>query len=159
MELEKGEEKKDSMGKMKLRVKLAGGFLILAGVTLIVGLAGWNGVSSSQTAMEKVSYTENMARNLLQKEIDHLNWAQKVGEFQRTESLTELGVEKDEHKCGFGRCGEESGHAGGGGGQEHGQFDRGNGEKGQKRVGDRNSDERSLWQGGPGGQEGRRSDG
>jgi len=67
------------MGKMKLSVKLAGAFLILAVVILIVGLAGWDGVSSSQRAMEKVSRTENMARNLLQREIDHLNWAQKVG--------------------------------------------------------------------------------
>jgi methyl-accepting chemotaxis protein len=91
------------MGKMKLRVKLVGGFLIIAGVILIVGLAGWNGVSSSKRAMEKASYTENMARNLLQREIDHLNWGQKVGEFQRNEKLTELAVEKDEHKCGFGQ--------------------------------------------------------
>jgi hypothetical protein len=90
------------MGKMKLSVKLMGAFLILAVVTLIVGLAGWEGVSISQRSMEKVSRTENMARNLLQREIDHLNWARKVGEFQRNESLTELAVEKDEHKCGFG---------------------------------------------------------
>jgi uncharacterized phage infection (PIP) family protein YhgE len=91
------------MGKMKLSVKLTGAFLILAVVVLMVGLAGWNAVSSSQRAMEKVSYTENLARNLLQREIDHLNWAQKAGEFQRNESLTELAVEKDEHKCGFGK--------------------------------------------------------
>jgi methyl-accepting chemotaxis protein len=91
------------MGKMKLSVKLMGAFLVLAVVILILGLAGWDGVSSSQRAMEKVSRTENMAKNLLQREIDHLNWAQKVGEFQRNESLAELAVEKDEHKCGFGK--------------------------------------------------------
>jgi len=92
-----------AMKKMKLSVKLVGGFLIVAGVILIVGLVGWNGVSSSQRAMGTVSYNDHMARNLLQREIDHLNWAQKAGEFQRNESLTELAVEKDEHKCGFGQ--------------------------------------------------------
>ena len=91
------------MEKMKLSVKLVGGFLLLAGVLLIVGAAGWNGVSSSQRAMEMASRTENMARNLLQREIDQLNWAQEAGEFQRNENLTELAVEKDEHKCGFGQ--------------------------------------------------------
>ena len=91
------------MGKRKLSVTLAGGFLIIAGVTLIVGLTGWNGVSRLQTAMERVSFTENLARNWLQREIDHFHWAQKIGEFQGNENLSELGVEKDEHKCGFGR--------------------------------------------------------
>ena len=91
------------MGKRKLSVTLAGGFLTIAGVTLIVGLAGWKGVSSWQTAMEGVSTTENLARNLLQREIDHFQWAQKIGEFQGNENLNESGVEKDEHKCGFGR--------------------------------------------------------
>ena len=100
---EMGKKERIAMKKMKLSVKLLGGFLIIAGVILIVGLAGWNGVSLSQRAAEKVSYTENMARNLLQREIDHLNWAQKTGEFQRNENLTELAVEKDEHKCGFGQ--------------------------------------------------------
>ena len=91
------------MGKRKLSVTLAGGFLIIAGVTLIVGLAGWEGVSRLQTTMEKVSYTENLTRTWLQREIDHFQWVQKIGEFQGNENLTELGVEKDEHKCGFGR--------------------------------------------------------
>ena len=91
------------MEKMKLSVKLMGAFLILNVVILIGGLVGWNGVSSSQGGMEKASYAERMARNLLRREIEHLNWAQKAGEFQRNESLTELAVEKDEHKCGFGR--------------------------------------------------------
>jgi len=64
---------------MKLSLKLVGAFLILSVVVLIVGLARRNGVSNSPRAMEKMSTTQNMAGNLLPREIDHLNWAQKVG--------------------------------------------------------------------------------
>jgi methyl-accepting chemotaxis protein len=88
---------------MNLSVRLFGGFLILTVLILAVGLVGWNSSSSSQRAMEKAGHTENLARNLLQREIDHLNWTQKAGEFQRNDQLTELAVEKDEHKCGFGK--------------------------------------------------------
>jgi methyl-accepting chemotaxis protein len=52
---------------------------------------------------EKISFLENVAKEVLKREIDHLNWARKVGEFQRDENVTELGVEKDPHKCAFGK--------------------------------------------------------
>jgi uncharacterized phage infection (PIP) family protein YhgE len=89
--------------KMKLSVKLTGGFLLVAVIVLIVGFMGWNGVSNSLKATEKMSYNDNIGKNLLQREIDHLNWARKVGEFQRNENMTELNVEKDERKCAFGK--------------------------------------------------------
>jgi methyl-accepting chemotaxis protein len=47
--------------------------------------------------------SESVSRQLLQREIDHLNWVVKVGDFQRNEDMTALGVEEDEHKCGFGK--------------------------------------------------------
>ena len=91
------------MKNLRLSVKLIGGFLIVSAIVLGVGFAGWNGVSTLLTASDKMSHSEGVAKQLLQREIDHLNWARKVGEFQRNENLTELGVEKDEHNCGFGK--------------------------------------------------------
>jgi methyl-accepting chemotaxis protein len=91
------------MANMNLRVKLIGGFLIVAAIVLIVGIIGWNGVSNTLKQSEKMSYTDQIAKQLLQREIDHLNWARKVGEFQRNENMTELNVEKDAHQCAFGK--------------------------------------------------------
>jgi methyl-accepting chemotaxis protein len=91
------------MKKMKLSVKLVGGFCVVALITLGVGLVGWMGVSNSQKLSHEMQNLEGINATMLQKEIDHLNWARKVGEFQRDEKMTTLAVQKDPHKCGFGK--------------------------------------------------------
>jgi methyl-accepting chemotaxis protein len=91
------------MKNIRLSVKLIGGFSSVGLIVLLGGLVGWYGISSIFKISEKMNYTEDFAKKILQREIDHLNWAKKVGEFQRNESATELGVEKDEHHCAFGK--------------------------------------------------------
>jgi methyl-accepting chemotaxis protein len=86
-----------------LSVKLMGVFSFVGLIVLVGGSVGWYGVSNSVKVAERISYTDDVAKQLLQKEIDHLNWARKVGEFQRDENIRELGVEKDEHNCAFGK--------------------------------------------------------
>ena len=88
---------------MKLGVKLIGGFGVVAVITLIVGFIGWNGVSSTINISQKLDYAQGVSKEVLQREVDHLNWAGKVGQFQRNENMTELEAEKDEHKCRFGK--------------------------------------------------------
>jgi methyl-accepting chemotaxis protein len=91
------------MKNMSLSAKLIGAFLGVAFIVLIVGFVGWNGVRTTDRIAAEVIHVDSIAKQLLQGEIDHLNWARKVGQFQRDEQITELGVEKDEHKCGFGK--------------------------------------------------------
>ena len=91
------------MKNIKLSVKLMGVFSFVGLIVLVGGSVGWYGVSSSVRVAERMSYTDDIAKQLLQREIDHLNWAGKIGEFQRDENITELGVEKDEHNCAFGK--------------------------------------------------------
>jgi len=91
------------MQKMTLATRLIGGFLIVASITLVVGFLGWKEISDSNESNTRAVFSENISKQLLQREIDHLNWAIKVGEFQRNEEMTELGVEKDDHKCNFGK--------------------------------------------------------
>ncbi|OGP74763.1 MAG: hypothetical protein A2Y80_03630 [Deltaproteobacteria bacterium RBG_13_58_19] len=88
---------------LRLSVKLIGGFGIVALVTLAVGLVGWQGITQTKKAGEKLAFIDGVVKQVLGREIDHLNWARKVGEFQRDENLTELAVEKDDHKCNFGK--------------------------------------------------------
>ncbi|BBO91654.1 methyl-accepting chemotaxis protein [Desulfosarcina ovata] len=40
---------------------------------------------------------------LAQREVDHLNWANKVNELLTDENVTSLDVEKDDHQCAFGK--------------------------------------------------------
>ena len=91
------------MKNIKLSVKLMGVFSFVGLIVLVGGSVGWYGVSNSVRIAERMSYTDDIAKQLLQREIDHLNWARKIGEFQRDENISELGVEKDEHNCGFGK--------------------------------------------------------
>ncbi len=91
------------MNAWKLNTKLIGGFVVVAIITLIVGFVGWLGVSNSVDVSLKLNNTQGVAKELLQREMDHLNWVMKVSQFQQNETATELDVEKDEHKCGFGK--------------------------------------------------------
>jgi methyl-accepting chemotaxis protein len=93
------------MWNVKLRAKLIGGFAVLASITLMVGGLGWKQLSDTSESNARTRLLQMIASQLLQREIDHLNWALKVGELQRNENeeMTELGVEKDDHKCKFGK--------------------------------------------------------
>jgi DNA repair exonuclease SbcCD ATPase subunit len=86
-----------------LSFKLVGGFLLVALIVLGEGVIGWFGVLRFENLSQKVTFAEGIYKNLLQREIDHLNWAKKVSQFQFDENLKELGVEKNDHQCGFGK--------------------------------------------------------
>jgi len=89
--------------KMTLGTKLTAGFLGLGAVTVVVGLLGWNGVTSLKILLDETARTETIAKTFLEREMDHLNWVSKVGQFQSDETLVHLNVEKDPHKCGLGQ--------------------------------------------------------
>ncbi len=91
------------MSKLSLTTKLIGGFLSVAAVTLIVGAINWFGISRSQAVLQDVTAIEQVQEMFLQREIDHLMWVQKVGEFRDHEDQPTLDVEKDDHRCGLGR--------------------------------------------------------
>ncbi len=87
----------------KLGTRLIGCFSVVALVSLISGGMVWLQISASTETSHKTILSENISKELFQREIDHLNWVVKVGEFQRSENMIELGVEKDDHKCNFGK--------------------------------------------------------
>lgn len=91
------------MRDTKLSTKLLVGFLLIASVSLVTSFLVWRQILALSEAEGAMSLSEATARQLLQREIDHLNWAVKVGEFQRNANIVELEVEKDEHNCNFGK--------------------------------------------------------
>jgi methyl-accepting chemotaxis protein len=89
--------------KMKLGTKLICGFVAVAIIALAIGFVGWKGIGDYGNLSDRLSYLQDVGQELTQREIDHLKWAMNVGKFQGDESLRQLDVEKDEHKCGFGK--------------------------------------------------------
>jgi methyl-accepting chemotaxis protein len=64
---------------------------------------GWKGIEDYANLSDRLSHLQNIGQELTQREVDHLKWAMNVAKFQGDESLHQLDVEKDEHKCGFGK--------------------------------------------------------
>jgi methyl-accepting chemotaxis protein len=89
--------------KMKLATKLISGFVTVAVIALLIGFVGWKGIADYGNVSDRLSYLQSVGQELTQREVDHLKWAMNVGKFQGDESLHKLEVEKDEHKCGFGK--------------------------------------------------------
>ena len=59
----------------------------MALITLVVGFMGWKGISNTLKASEEMAFVDGVTKNILGREIDHLNWARKVGEFQSHERI------------------------------------------------------------------------
>ena len=87
----------------RLATKMAIGFGALLIVIGIVG--GWavyriGGIVDSAS---EVIAGNNLQGEVMQCEVDHLNWAKKVCALLTDDSVTELEVQTDPHKCAFGK--------------------------------------------------------
>ncbi|MEW6014200.1 MAG: methyl-accepting chemotaxis protein [Candidatus Zixiibacteriota bacterium] len=91
------------MKGFSLSFKLIGGFVIVAVLTFIVGIIGWTGVNQTGELFDRITAFKAVRQELTQREVDHLKWAMKASEFTLNDNITSLEVEKDEHKCGFGK--------------------------------------------------------
>ena len=79
---------------------LSGILLVLTGVVCLVGIRG---LTSGVEEGKQVVLGNQLTANLLQREIDHLNWAKQVANFIIDEHQQQLGVELDHHNCKFGK--------------------------------------------------------
>ncbi|MCP4763155.1 MAG: hypothetical protein GY870_15375 [archaeon] len=83
--------------KLRLNSVFAVGILILLSIFFIYEISVLKKLNISTF---KISAIET---ELKQREIDHLNWANKVSAFLFDESLMKFNVEKDFQKCGYGK--------------------------------------------------------
>ena len=88
----------DTIGK-KL-ICAMGSVLFLLGVVAIWAVYG-GGVTVNNAS--KVIYGNKLQKDLVQKEVDHLNWSNKVSELLTNDIVKTLNVQTDDHKCGFGK--------------------------------------------------------
>ncbi len=83
--------------------KIAFGFgavLILLGIVGIWSIVGIGGIVDNAS---EVIDGNKLRGEMVQKEVDHLNWANKVNALLTDENVTELNVQTDPHKCAFGK--------------------------------------------------------
>lgn len=83
--------------------KIALGFGVVLTLLIIVSVVAFCGISSMVNDSEDVITKNGLITNLTQKEVDHLNWANKVSELLTNDEVTQLDVQTDDHKCAFGK--------------------------------------------------------
>ena len=88
---------------MSIGKRLAAGFGIV--LTLVVVLAGWSiyGVGGIVKDATEVIEGNKLRAEMVQKEVDHLNWAGKVNALLTDDEVTNLDVQTDPKKCAFGK--------------------------------------------------------
>jgi methyl-accepting chemotaxis protein len=88
---------------MKLRTKITMGFAIV--LVLLVITAGVGLLSLTHTLEDghEVVTTDNLVAELIQREVDHLKWNNKLSTFVFDDHVHELDIGLDHTKCGFGK--------------------------------------------------------
>lgn len=79
------------------------GFGVILVLLVVVGILSYTGVSGIVSDAVKVIKGNKLDGNMAQKEVDHLNWVNKVNALLTDDKLTSLDVQTDDHKCGFGK--------------------------------------------------------
>jgi methyl-accepting chemotaxis protein len=88
---------------MKIGRKIQLGFFSVTAIFLIVLLLTSREVSDVDHHANGTMQKYDLSMSLLQREIDHLKWAQALGQFVHDHNATELSVSSDATKCAFGR--------------------------------------------------------
>ncbi|MEO5334284.1 MAG: methyl-accepting chemotaxis protein [Magnetococcus sp. YQC-5] len=72
---------------------------------LLVGVSGWSlkGISQMVDDGFEVVSGNKLRGEILQREVDHLNWANRVSTFINDEKISEIGVQLDHTQCAFGK--------------------------------------------------------
>ncbi len=88
---------------LKIGNKLGASFGAVLVLLSIVALQSVLGIGSILDGEEAVARASQQKDNLIQKEIDHLNWTKAVSAFLIDDKVTELKVQLDPTKCAFGK--------------------------------------------------------
>lgn len=88
---------------LKLSAKLGVGFGVLIVLTLVVAAWSYFGLSNVIATSNTVVQADQIAEEVAQREIDHLQWASSICELLTNDEVTELKIQTDPHKCAFGK--------------------------------------------------------
>jgi methyl-accepting chemotaxis protein len=83
--------------------KIGIGFGVVLVLLVAVGFLSYSGIRGIVNNASEVIDGNILNGELAQKEVDHLNWINKVSALLTDDNVTSLQVETDDHKCGFGK--------------------------------------------------------
>jgi methyl-accepting chemotaxis protein len=83
--------------------KITVGFGVVLILFAAVAVMSYLGVSGIVKNASEVIDGNKLDGILAQKEVDHLNWVNKVNALLTDDDITSLNVQTDDHKCGFGK--------------------------------------------------------
>ena len=88
-------------------IKIAKKFILSFGVVIVIILAVaiWsvNGIGNIVTDADEVINGNKLRAELIQRHVDHLQWAKEVNKLLTDINIDHLTIETDPHKCGFGK--------------------------------------------------------
>ncbi|MFU8789831.1 MAG: methyl-accepting chemotaxis protein [Methylobacter sp.] len=98
---------------MKLRTQITLGFACILFLLLITSGFGIRNLASILSGTQEVVEADNLRTALVEREVDHLNWAARLSDFVFNEHNHQLDIQLDHRQCAFGRWfyGEERRHA------------------------------------------------
>ncbi len=88
---------------LKLGKKILIGIGSMLAMLLLVAVWAMFGISGIVKGGQEVAAGNKLRSELLQREVDHLNWAQKLGSFVHADKAGQLDIQLDHTKCGFGK--------------------------------------------------------
>ena len=83
--------------------KITLGFGLTLSLLVIVALFSTVGISRMSTESDLVNECNDLQAETMQREIDHLAWAKELNALFTDENVTQVTVQTDPHKCGFGK--------------------------------------------------------
>ena len=92
-----------SWKNLKLGKKILLGIGLVLLLMAVVGVWSWRGIDGIVSNASELASGNKLVGILLQREVDHLNWAGDVNKLLTDDHVTELHVETDHRKCGFGK--------------------------------------------------------
>ena len=92
-----------SWAEVTIGKKITLGFGLVLALLVVAGVLSFTGVGGIVHNAKEVISGNKLDGALAQKEVDHLNWANAVNALLTDDSVTELHVQTDPQKCGFGK--------------------------------------------------------
>ncbi|PKK88900.1 MAG: methyl-accepting chemotaxis protein [Candidatus Wallbacteria bacterium HGW-Wallbacteria-1] len=89
--------------KTSISQRVWAGFILLLVLLAFVGGSSMFGIGEIIGDTERVIFGDKLKAEMLQREVDHLNWAKTLSSLITEANVDELHVETDFHKCGFGK--------------------------------------------------------
>ncbi len=89
--------------RLTIGKKIGLGFGTVLVLSSIMGILSFRGVSKMDNGVRDAVEKNELIENLNRREIEHLEWTNKVNELLLNVNLAGLNVEDDDHKCAFGK--------------------------------------------------------